>query len=56
MSARTNRFLIVDDHAVVRRGVREMLREEFGDAEFGEAASADEAREQCRCAPRGALF
>jgi DNA-binding NarL/FixJ family response regulator len=49
MSARTKfRFLIVDDHAVVRRGVRELLREEFGDSEFGEAGSADDAREQCR--------
>lgn len=49
MSARTKyRFLLVDDHAVVRRGVRELLREEFGDAEFGEAGSADEACEQCR--------
>jgi two-component system invasion response regulator UvrY len=49
MNLRTKfRFLIVDDHAVVRRGVRELLREEFGDAEFGEAGSADEAREQCR--------
>jgi DNA-binding NarL/FixJ family response regulator len=50
MSARTKfRFLIVDDHVVVRRGVRELLREEFGDSEFGEAPSADEAREKCRC-------
>src|SRR4051794_14525241 len=49
MSARTKfKFLIVDDHAVVRRGVRELLREEFGDSEFGEAGSADDAREQCR--------
>jgi DNA-binding NarL/FixJ family response regulator len=49
MSARTKfKILIVDDHAVVRRGVRELLREEFGDSEFGEAGSADEARAKCR--------
>jgi two-component system invasion response regulator UvrY len=37
------RFLIADDHAVVRRGVREMLHEEFRDAVFGEATTAQEA-------------
>ena len=45
------RILIVDDHAVVRRGVREMLREEFTDAIFGEASNADEALHQCRAEP-----
>jgi two-component system, NarL family, invasion response regulator UvrY len=37
------RILIVDDHGVVRRGVREVLLEGFPDAQFGEAASWDEA-------------
>ncbi len=31
------RILIVDDHTVVRRGLREILVEEFPHAEFGEA-------------------
>ena len=36
-------ILLVDDHAVVRRGLRELLNEEFPEAEFGEAASGPEA-------------
>lgn len=36
------RFLIADDHAVVRQGLRRMLEQEFADAIFGEAASAPE--------------
>jgi len=36
-------ILLVDDHAVVRRGLRELLAEEFPGAEFGEAASGAEA-------------
>jgi DNA-binding NarL/FixJ family response regulator len=39
------RFLLVDDHAVVRRGVREMLREEFPNAIFGDATTAQQALE-----------
>ena len=35
-------ILIADDHAVVRRGVRELLAEEFPDATFGEATTAQE--------------
>jgi DNA-binding NarL/FixJ family response regulator len=38
-------FLIVDDHAVVRRGLHQILRESFPDAKFGDAASAAEALE-----------
>jgi DNA-binding NarL/FixJ family response regulator len=38
-------FLLVDDHPVVRRGVRHLLAGAFGDALFGEAASAHEALE-----------
>jgi DNA-binding NarL/FixJ family response regulator len=45
------RFLLADDHAVVRRGVCEMLREEFPDAVFGEAASAQEALEKAWADP-----
>ncbi len=37
------RILIVDDHAVVRRGLREILVEEFPGAHVGEAASVAEA-------------
>jgi DNA-binding NarL/FixJ family response regulator len=40
------RILIADDHAVVRRGVREMLGEEFPDAVFGDATTAQEALDQ----------
>lgn len=42
------RFLIADDHAVVRRGLREILEEEIPGAEFGEAADTREALEQIR--------
>jgi len=37
------RFLIVDDHTVVRRGLNQVLTESFPDAEFGEASTAGEA-------------
>jgi len=33
------RFLIADDHAVVRQGLKQILLEEFPDASFGEAAN-----------------
>ncbi|HZL18298.1 MAG TPA: response regulator transcription factor [Polyangia bacterium] len=39
-------ILLVDDHAVVRRGLRELLGEEFPRVEFGEAASGSEALAQ----------
>jgi DNA-binding NarL/FixJ family response regulator len=39
------RFLVVDDHAVVRRGLAEILREAFAGATCVEAGSAREARE-----------
>ena len=42
------RVLIVDDHAIVRRGLRDLLSDEFRDAAFGEAADAREALEQLR--------
>lgn len=37
------RVLVVDDHAVVRRGLIGLLREQIGTVEIGEAQSADEA-------------
>ena len=42
------RVLIVDDHAIVRRGLRALLSEEFRGAAFGEAADARQALEQLR--------
>jgi two-component system, NarL family, invasion response regulator UvrY len=44
-------ILLVDDHAVVRRGLRELLGDEFPTAQFGEAASGSEALDQiAKCA------
>jgi two-component system invasion response regulator UvrY len=37
------RLLIVDDHAVVRRGVRELLSEELAQVEFEEEATGEDA-------------
>src|SRR6266704_2435 len=37
------KILIVDDHAVVRRGLRQILADEFQRADFGEARNAQEA-------------
>lgn len=42
------RVLIVDDHAIVRRGLRALLSDEFPGAAFGEAADARQALEQLR--------
>jgi two-component system, NarL family, invasion response regulator UvrY len=36
------RILVADDHAVVRKGLRETLEEELGDLQFGEAANNQE--------------
>ena len=41
-------ILVVDDLAVVRQGVRQILSEQFQDAVVGEAASAQEMMEQMR--------
>ncbi|RYD73202.1 MAG: response regulator transcription factor, partial [Verrucomicrobiaceae bacterium] len=48
MREETNQLaiLIADDHAVVRRGVREMLDDEFPSSTVVEVASAQEALEQ----------
>jgi DNA-binding NarL/FixJ family response regulator len=40
------RILIVDDHAIVRRGLRDLLSEQFYGAAFGEASDAWQALEQ----------
>jgi DNA-binding NarL/FixJ family response regulator len=40
------RILLVDDHAVVRRGVRDILTESLGKVEFGEASKPSEALEK----------
>lgn len=42
------RILIVDDHAILRRGLMELLSDEFHAAAFGEAADAVQALEQLR--------
>jgi DNA-binding NarL/FixJ family response regulator len=39
-------ILLADDHAIVRRGVQEILTEHFPHATFGEAASAQETLEK----------
>ena len=40
------RVLIIDDHRVVRRGLRDVLAEEFAELAIGEAANQSEALEQ----------
>lgn len=40
--------LITDDHAIVRKGLKETLQEELGQVAFGEAASGAEALQQVR--------
>ena len=42
------RILIADDHAVVRRGLKQILADEFKQAHFGEAANAREALDRLR--------
>lgn len=37
------KILITDDHAVLRRGLRQILEDGFGKIQFGEAANAGEA-------------
>lgn len=45
------RFLLVDDHEVVRRGLRQLLSEGYPDAEFGEAGTLPAAREALTLEP-----
>ncbi|MDP9169214.1 MAG: response regulator transcription factor [Acidobacteriota bacterium] len=42
------RILIVDDHAIVRRGLKELLSDEFHGAAFGEASDARQALDALR--------
>src|SRR3989442_8197633 len=42
------RILIADDHAVVRRGLKQILRDDFKKAEFVEAGNATEALDRIR--------
>jgi two-component system, NarL family, invasion response regulator UvrY len=40
------RILIADDHAIVRKGLKETLEEELGETTFGEAANSRQVLEQ----------
>jgi DNA-binding NarL/FixJ family response regulator len=40
------KILIIDDHSVVRAGLRQIVEEELGEARFGEAATAEAALAQ----------
>ena len=40
------RVLIVDDHAILRRGLRALLSDAFARAEFGEASNAEQALDE----------
>jgi DNA-binding NarL/FixJ family response regulator len=44
------RVLLVDDHAVVRQGLKQVLAESLPEATFGDAANADEALRMVRTA------
>ena len=46
MNSQQVRILIVDDHYVVRQGLKMILKEQFELAEFGEACNGQEALEQ----------
>ena len=42
------RFLLVDDHALLRRGLRELLGDELPNASFDEAATGPDALTKAR--------
>jgi two-component system invasion response regulator UvrY len=42
------RFLLADDHVIVRRGLKQTLADVYAKADFGEAANANEALELVR--------
>ncbi|MGE0635358.1 MAG: response regulator [Bacteroidia bacterium] len=44
------KFLIADDHAIVRKGLAQLLREEFSDAEIQEASNSNEIIEKAKSA------
>jgi two-component system, NarL family, invasion response regulator UvrY len=50
------RILIVDDHAMVREGLKRILLDEFKDAAFGEASNATEALDQVWKKPWGLVL
>jgi two-component system, NarL family, invasion response regulator UvrY len=43
------RVLIADHHAILRRGLKEILAREFDDATWGEAGEAAQVLDQVRC-------
>lgn len=45
------RILIVDDHTILRQGLKQILADEFAAAEFGEAATAQQALQQVQQHP-----
>jgi len=45
------RILIVDDHLLVRQGLKQVLSDEYRDIVFGEAGSAEEAQAQIQTQP-----
>src|SRR5258706_497786 len=48
MGAAMTKILIADDHEVVRRGLKEILTDEFGSLSVGEACNGAEALEAAR--------
>lgn len=42
------RFLIADDHAIVRKGLAQLIREEFSDSEIHEASNSQEVLEKVK--------
>ena len=42
------KVFLCDDHALIRRGLRQVLQEAFGNAVIGEAENAQEALDQIR--------
>lgn len=50
------RVLLVDDHAIVRRGLRELLTEDLPDVEIDEAATGEEALSLAREQPYGLVI
>ena len=50
------RILLVDDHAVVRSGMKQMLADNFGEVEIGEAGDAGEAIEAVRAEDWDVMF
>lgn len=50
------RILLVDDHAVVRSGMRQMLQDIFDAVDIGEAGNADDALSQVRGADWDLVF